>query len=180
VAAILAYDLNFTFVDGLLAWNTQRIGEVRVAHEPRTAGRSGYNLRRLILLALNLFTNFSLLPLQVVSGCGIAVSAIGFLLAFYYLTQALLSHIEVPGYASIIIAVLIIGGTQLLAVGIIGEYVGRLHLNVNRKPQFRVRLALRITGDRSDSERSSAQPVSPIRLIQGAPRHDQQGPFART
>ena len=139
---ILPYDLNFTFVDGLLAWNTQRIGQVEVELVPRHAGRSGYNLRKLVLLALNLFTSFSLLPLQIVSGCGFLVSASGFLLAFYYLTHALLARIAVPGYASIIIALLIIGGTQLLALGIMGEYLGRLHLNVNRKPQYRVRTAL--------------------------------------
>jgi undecaprenyl-phosphate 4-deoxy-4-formamido-L-arabinose transferase len=136
---ILAYDLNYTFVDGLLAWNTTRIGQTPVAHHPRGAGRSGYDLRKLMVLSLNLFTNFSLVPLQVVSCCGFAVSASGFLLAFYYLIVALTTGIPVPGYASTIIAVLAIGGTQLLALGIIGEYLGRLHLNVNRKPQYRVR-----------------------------------------
>lgn len=57
----------------------------------------------------------------------------------YYLLQHLFSNISVPGYASTIIAVLILGGVQLLALGVIGEYVGRLHLNVNRKPQYVVR-----------------------------------------
>lgn len=137
--AILAYDLNYTFVDGLLAWNTRRIGQTPVVHEARQEGRSGYNVRRLSLLALNLFTNFSLMPLQIVSACGLFVSTAGFLLAFYYLACALASEIVVPGYASTIIAILIIGGTQLLGLGIIGEYLGRLHLNVNRKPQYRVR-----------------------------------------
>ena len=85
LTTILSYDLNFTFVDGLLAWNTQRIGQVEVEHLSRRSGRSGYDLKKLVLLALNLFTNFSLLPLQIVSGCGFVVSAFGFLLAFYYL-----------------------------------------------------------------------------------------------
>lgn len=137
--AILEYDLNYTFVDGLLAWNTRRIGQTPVAHEPRREGRSGYDVRKLLVLALNLFTNFSLVPLQVVSACGLLVSAVGFALALYYLGCALASEIVVPGYASTIIAILMIGGTQLLGLGIIGEYLGRLHLNVNRKPQYRVR-----------------------------------------
>ncbi|KAJ3052638.1 hypothetical protein HK102_011856, partial [Quaeritorhiza haematococci] len=139
VDAILAYDLNYTFVDGLLAWNTRRIGQTPVAHHPRGEGRSGYDLRKLMGLAFNLFTNFSIVPLQLVTACGLAVSALGFLLALYYLACALASEIAVPGYASTIIAILIIGGTQLLGLGIIGEYLGRLHLNVNRKPQYRVR-----------------------------------------
>jgi hypothetical protein len=81
------------------------------------------------------------------------------LLAIYYLAMALLSRIAVPGYASIIITVLIIGGTQLLALGIIGEYLGRLHLNVNRKPQYQVRTALGATGlDRSPAA-AAVEPV---------------------
>jgi len=171
LTTILSYDLNFTYVDGLLAWNTQRIGQVEVEHLPRNAGRSGYDLRKLAFLALNLFTNFSLLPLQIVSACGFVVSAVGFLLAFYYLTQALLSHIDVPGYASIIIAVLIIGGTQLLALGIIGEYLGRLHLNVNRKPQYRVRKSLgpafQASAPNLEGENQQLQPSSQDRRLDG-------------
>ena len=68
---ILSYTLNFTFIDGLLAWNTRRAAEVIVAHHSRAAGRSGYRLGKLLTLALNLFTNFSLLPLQWVSLTGL-------------------------------------------------------------------------------------------------------------
>lgn len=139
VEAILRYDLNFTFIDGLLAWNTQRIAMVSVPHHQRTAGRSGYTLSKLVVLAMNMFTNFSLIPLQLVSACGIFASAVGMLLGLYYLILALFSKIFVPGYASIIVAVLVMGGLQLFSLGIIGEYIGRLHLNVNRKPQYTIR-----------------------------------------
>ncbi len=158
--SIFPYDLNFTFVDGLLAWNTQRIGQVEVEHHPRALGRSGYNLRKLVVLALNLITNFSLLPLQIVSWFGLALSGVGFLLAVFYLIQSLRSQIVVAGYASLIIAILVVGGTQLLALGIAGEYLGRLHLNVNRQPQYTMRAivrgrtsgaAARRTSDRVDS-----------------------------
>jgi polyisoprenyl-phosphate glycosyltransferase len=151
--SIFPYDLNFTFVDGLLAWNTQRIGRVEVEHHARAVGGSGYDARKLILLALNLFTNFSLLPLRVVSWCGLALSGIGFFLALFYIIQYFRSQIIVPGYASIMIALLVVGGTQLLALGIIGEYLGRLHLNVNRKPQYTVRAML--SGHSTDSGASS-------------------------
>jgi undecaprenyl-phosphate 4-deoxy-4-formamido-L-arabinose transferase len=137
--SILSYDLNFTFLDGLLAWNTQRIGAVPVRHEPRQDGRSGYSLRRLVLLAMNLFANFSLLPLQLVSLLGFLFSLVGFALGILYLVKYFLDQLVVPGYASTIVAILILGGTQLLALGVIGEYLGRLHLNVNRKPQYTVR-----------------------------------------
>ena len=173
---IFCYDLNFTFVDGLLAWNTDRIGEVEVEHRPRSTGRSGYSPRRLLSLALNLFTNFSLLPLQVVSLAGFLVSGIGFALAIYYLIRALLSQIVVPGYASIIIAILILGGTQLLALGIIGEYLGRLHLNVNRKPQYQVREARGLTASEPQPSSEKLAHDSPgksiaERKLQAHPAH---------
>jgi glycosyltransferase involved in cell wall biosynthesis len=139
---ILTYDLNFTFVDGLLAWNTQRIAEVEVAHHPREGGRSGYTLARLATLAFNLFTNFSLLPLQFVSAMGLALAGAGFAVGLWYLVAFFRHRIGVPGYASTITAILVLGGAQLVALGIIGEYLGRLHLNVNRKPQYAVRSRL--------------------------------------
>jgi glycosyltransferase involved in cell wall biosynthesis len=139
---ILPYSLNFTFVDGLLAWNTRRIGEVKVSHHPRAEGRSGYRFGKLLTLALNLFTNFSLLPLQLVSFCGVSAAIGGFVLGLYYFFQYLNSHITVPGYASTIVSILVLGGLQLLGLGMMGEYVGRLHLNVNRKPQYGIRCVL--------------------------------------
>jgi undecaprenyl-phosphate 4-deoxy-4-formamido-L-arabinose transferase len=146
---IFSYSLNYTYIDGLLAWNTSRIGEVQVAHQPRAAGRSGYSVTRLLLLALNMFTNFSLIPLQFVSVCGMLVSLGGILLAIYYLFKYFVHGIGVPGYASLMIAMLVLFGIQLLAQGIQGEYLGRLHLNVNRKPQYSVRQVLdsRSAGD---------------------------------
>jgi len=137
--SVLFYDLNFTYLDGLLAWCTTRIGEVTVAHHARAVGTSGYSMGKLLLLALNLYTNFSLLPLQLVSAVGLFAALGGFGLGAYYLVLYLASSIAVPGFASTIVAVLVLGGAQLLALGVIGEYLGRLHLNVNRKPQFIVR-----------------------------------------
>ena len=88
---------------------------------------------------MNLFTNFSLLPLQIVSATGFLVAVAGFLLGFYYLLQRLVGGIAVPGYASIIVAVLVLGGLQMLSLGIIGEYLGRVHLNINKRPQYMIR-----------------------------------------
>lgn len=137
--SVLFYDLNFTYLDGLLAWCTSRIGTVEVEHHARAEGRSGYSLGKLVGLALNLYTNFSLLPLQMVSALGLLAAASGFLVGAYYMFQYLVSSISVPGFASTIIAILVLGGIQLLALGVIGEYLGRLHLNVNRKPQYVIR-----------------------------------------
>jgi glycosyltransferase involved in cell wall biosynthesis len=169
VDSVLTYDLNYTYVDGLLAWNTQRVGAVDVSHHARTSGRSGYSLRKLLLLAFNLFTNFSLLPLQFVSLCGFMAALAGFAVGAFYVAQYFLANIAVPGFASTIVAVLVLGGIQLLALGIMGEYLGRLHLNVNRKPQYTVRSML--DGGRRDhiQERSDVRvtfrPQAPSRTI---------------
>lgn len=156
IRATLSYSLNYTFIDGLLAWNTQRVGQITVEHNPRSSGRSGYSLSKLLLLAFNLFTNFSLLPLQAVSLVGFTAAVGGLLVAVYYLGLYFTSAIAVPGYASTITAVLILGGLQLLALGVTGEYLGRLHLNVNRKPQYTIRTV--ISADRSPGD--TGKPLS--------------------
>jgi polyisoprenyl-phosphate glycosyltransferase len=157
VESVLPYRLNFTFVDGLFAWNTQRVGHVRVEHHPRADGRSGYSAGKLAVLAVNLFTNFSLLPLQLVSACGFLAATAGLLLALACVALYFTVNVVVPGWASIMVTVLVLGGIQLLSLGIMGEYLGRLHMNVNRKPQYveRNRIGQALTADqgvRSDSQ----------------------------
>ena len=148
--AVLPYSLHFTFIDGLLAWNTRRIGKVTVAHHPRAEGRSGDSLGKMVTLALNLFTNFSLVPLQLVSLLGSFAAVCGLTAGLYYVYRYLTGGIVTPGYASTIVSILTLGGLQLLGLGIIGEYLGRLHLNVNGKPQYRERRVL----DGTEVERS--------------------------
>ena len=96
----------------------------------------------MVTLALNLFTNFSLLPLQAVSLLGGIAAVCGLGTGVYYLYRHFTDSITTPGYASIIVSILILGGLQLLGLGVIGEYLGRLHLNVNGKPQYHERNVL--------------------------------------
>lgn len=156
VDAITQYPYHFTHIDGLIVWNTTRIGQVLVEHRPRASGRSGYSLSKLLLLAVNVFTNFSLLPLQVATVVGILAAVGGLTLGLAYLLLYLLGHIAVPGYASTIVAVLVLGGLQLLALGIIGEYLGRVHLNLNKRPQYTVRQV------RSAAAHESGPAVEPL------------------
>lgn len=156
VRAITSYDLNYTFIDGLLAWTTTRIGEIEVSHEPRRSGRSGYGLATLLVLALNLVTNFSLVPLQIASLIGTVAALGGLATGVVIVAVYFMGVIQVPGWASTITAVFVLGGIQLLALGAIGEYLGRLHLNFNRKPQYLVREArgvADVTTDARDADR---------------------------
>ena len=136
VRSILCYDLNFTYVDGLLAWNTQRIGEVAVPHHRRESGRSGYSFAEAGDAGLEPVHQLLAAPAADRLRLRLPRGGAGLILGTYYFLQSLRSNITVPGYASIIIAVLVLGGIQLMSLGIMGEYLGRLHLNVNRKPQY--------------------------------------------
>lgn len=160
VESVFTYNLNFTIVDGLFFWNTTRVGEVMVDHHPRSEGRSSYRLGSLLLLAFNAFTNFSLLPLQLITFVGLVVALFGFGLALYYFAQAFTPGWHIPGYASMIVSILTLGGLQMMALGILGEYLGRLHINVNRKPQYRERSVLERTPPSFGGE-ASAITVAP-------------------
>lgn len=171
IDAILRYDLNYTFIDGLIAWNTQRVSYVTVQHHARANGRSGYSLRRLLLHAVNIVTNFSLLPLQVATAVGLLAAIGGLGAGVYYLVQAMLNNIAVPGYASIIVAVMTLGGLQLLALGIIGEYIGRVHLNINKKPQYTVR---EVIGPTAAIEPQTASELQRNRPLESYSAEDEQ------
>lgn len=136
VEGILNYDKNFTYIDGLIAWYTTNVGKVRVRHDTRGAGRSSYSGRKLLVLAMNVLTNFSIMPLQVVSVLGLIFSIFGFFLTVVFLYKYLVWGVPVPGYTSTIIGITMFSGVQMLSLGLIGEYLGRIHLNINSKPQY--------------------------------------------
>lgn len=139
IQEILSYDMNFTFVDGFLAWYTNRIASVEVSHQERKTGRSGYRLSKLVQLSLNMITNFSIIPLQVASVTGFLFSVFGFILGAYFFIKKVFFGIPIMGFAATGILITIFSGVQLLSLGLIGEYIGRVHLNLNKKPQFVVR-----------------------------------------
>jgi len=132
---IINYDKTFPYIDGLISWNTGNIGEVPVKHYARGAGTSGYSLGKMVKLAFDMVTNFSAFPIRVASLLGVAFSLVGFLLAIYFFLRFGLG-MPVTGYASLLVAVTIFSGVQLLTIGVIGEYIARVHMNINRKPQY--------------------------------------------
>lgn len=139
VQQTLSHHVSFVFIDGLFAWRTNRIERTTVQHRQRMRGRSGYSVGKLARLAVNLFTNFSLLPLQIASWAGCAATLTGLVLALYCALRLLFGGDAVPGHVFTIVAVLIVGGMQLVCLGILGEYAGRVHLNINGKPQYAIR-----------------------------------------
>jgi undecaprenyl-phosphate 4-deoxy-4-formamido-L-arabinose transferase len=136
--AVIRYRGPYPYVDGLIMQVTQRIGSIEVAHLARAEGRSNYNLTRLVRLWLNLATNFSLLPLRLAVFLGVAMAALGGLGAAVVVAEAVFNE-PPPGWASTMVVVLLVAGVQFFMLGIVGEYVGRVFLTANRKPQGVVR-----------------------------------------
>jgi glycosyltransferase involved in cell wall biosynthesis len=134
VAEITRYDGPFPYVDGLIMQVTQSIGALEVQHLPRAYGRSNYTLRRLVRLWLNMFVNFSVMPLRLATVAGFVISVCGLAGTLWVVLEALLEETP-PGWASLAVAVLLLSGVQLMMLGLIGEYLGRLYLTANRKPQ---------------------------------------------
>lgn len=131
---IARYSGPFPYVDGLILQSTQSIGRLEVRHLPRAWGRSNYTMRRLVRLWLNMFVNFSVMPLRLSTLTGLTLSLLGALATVSVLLEAMLTHTP-PGWGSLMAAVLLLSGVQLLILGIVGEYLGRLYLTVNGKPQ---------------------------------------------
>jgi glycosyltransferase involved in cell wall biosynthesis len=142
VREVIAYDGPFPYIDGLVMQATQSIGQLEVEHLPRAEGRSNYNFRRLVRIWLNMFVNFSVMPLRLSTLTGFGLSLLG-LLGFLWVLGEALFYETPPGWASLSAAVLLLSGVQLLILGLIGEYLGRLYLTLNRKPQTIVKEILR-------------------------------------
>ncbi|MFC3674347.1 glycosyltransferase family 2 protein [Ferrovibrio xuzhouensis] len=136
--AILDHAGPFPYVDGLLMQVTQNIGRLQVDHLPRAEGRSNYTIRRLVRLFLSMFLNFSVMPLRIGTLVGFLMAGLGILVFLIVLLEALRGGTP-QGYASLMGAVLLLAGVQLIMLGLVGEYLGRLFLTINRKPQFVVR-----------------------------------------
>jgi glycosyltransferase involved in cell wall biosynthesis len=134
VEHITRYAGPFPYVDGLVLQVTQSIDRLEVKHLPRAEGRSNYNIRRLIRLWLNMFVNFSVMPLRLSTMTGLALSAFGAVATVSVFIEAMFYDTP-PGWGSLMAAVLLLSGVQLLILGIVGEYLGRLYLTANGKPQ---------------------------------------------
>ena len=131
------------YIDGLILQVTQRIGSLDVRHDERQAGASGYTLRRLVRLWLSAWINFSVLPLRLATGLGLFMAALGVMVfgivAWLWWRDSGPSY----GWGSLMAALLVFSGTQLVLLGLIGEYIGRMFLAVNQRPQSVVREVVR-------------------------------------
>ena len=136
---VSAHDGPYPYIDGLILQVTQNIGALEVRHAGRTAGESGYTLRRLLRLWASTLVNFSVMPLRLATMLGLVMAGVGLtgLAVVFYLRMT--NRGPDYGWGSLMGALLVFSGTQLVMLGLIGEYVGRMFLTVNRRPQSVVR-----------------------------------------
>lgn len=128
-----------SFIPVLANFFAGSVAEIPVAHSPRTSGRSKYTPFRLLRLNFDLLTGFSLLPIQVVSFAGILISFLGVGFAVFLAVRRLLVGPEVEGVFTLFAILFFFVGLQILALGLIGEYIGRIYMEVRRRPRYVVK-----------------------------------------
>ncbi|MBI4744684.1 MAG: glycosyltransferase family 2 protein [Actinobacteria bacterium] len=126
------------FVRGLISWMGYKQIGIRFKRDKRFAGKTKYPLRKMLKFAFDGITSFSFVPLQIATYFGFFISFCSFLYAFYVIAIKLLTNKLVPGWTSLIVTVLFLGGIQLITLGIVGEYIGRIYDEVKRRPLYLV------------------------------------------
>jgi glycosyltransferase involved in cell wall biosynthesis len=137
--AFRQYEGSFVSIDVLLTWGTNRFSATKVRHELRRLGTSGYTFRKLVTHAMNMMTGFSTVPLQFASIVGFCFTLFGVGVLGYVIARFFISGDKVPGFPFLASIVSIFSGAQLFALGIIGEYLARMHFRMMDRPSYAVR-----------------------------------------
>jgi len=131
-------DINesFLFVRGMISWVGFKQCGIRYAANDRFSGKTKYSQKKMFLFALNGITSFSIKPLHIATLLGLTISLASFCYGFYAIIMKLLTNRTVPGWSSVLVSVLFIGGLQLLVLGILGEYIGKLFIESKKRPNY--------------------------------------------
>ncbi|HWX19872.1 MAG TPA: glycosyltransferase family 2 protein [Candidatus Binatia bacterium] len=134
--AFANYHSPFVSIDVVLTWATTRFAAIKVRHDPRAAGASNYTFRKLVTHAMNMMTGFSTLPLQFANLLGLGCTGFGALVLLYVVGRFFLFGTSVPGFSFLASIITIFSGAQLVALGIIGEYLARMHFRMMERPTY--------------------------------------------
>jgi len=161
--AFASYSAPFVSIDVLLTWGTSRFTAIEVQHEPRRIGVSNYTFTKLLKHALNMMTGFSVWPLQLASLLGFAFTVFGLLVLCFVVGRYLISGTSVPGFPFLASLIAVFSGAQMFALGIIGEYLARMHFRTMERPAYTIRNEVTVSGHESDAPAAgfystSAQP----------------------
>ena len=145
--AFARYRSPYVSIDVLLTWGTTRFSSILVQHEPRRLGTSNYTFRKLVSHALSMITGFSTVPLQLASLMGFGLTAFGAVILVYVLGRYAIQGGGVPGFPFLASVIAIFSGAQMFALGIIGEYIARMHFRMMERPVYAVRSHLAARND---------------------------------
>lgn len=149
VDEVLRYENPYPYMSGLLLRATRKVCNVEVNHRERVEGSSGYNMKKLLLLWINGFTSFSVKPLRFATFIGFLTAAVGFVFGIYVIIHKFVVPDSLMGWSSTMAAMLFIGGMIMLMLGMVGEYVGRIYISINRSPQFVIRRKVGFEDDKN-------------------------------
>jgi undecaprenyl-phosphate 4-deoxy-4-formamido-L-arabinose transferase len=130
------------FITALTSWLGVSIAEVPIRHEARQEGRSRYGFGRLLRMTLDVVTGYSIAPIQTISVMGIIMASVGIVAGLFLLAWRVIFGVNVTGLATFVALLLVLFGVQLAALGIIGEYIGRIYLEVRQRPYYLVRTVI--------------------------------------
>ena len=137
------FDGPYVYLDGIILNVTSNIGSINIKHNKRLKGNSGYSFKKLFSLWLKVFTNSSIFPLRMASVTGFIITIVSLFFAVLLIIFKI-KNPEIPqGWTSVATFIFFFSGVQLLALGIIGEYIGRIFINLNQKPQYIIREQIR-------------------------------------
>jgi glycosyltransferase involved in cell wall biosynthesis len=139
VSGLAGSDDLYAPLDVMLAWSSRKSVAVPIEMHQREDGSSNYSARRLFRHAVNAVTGYSIAPLRLVSVIGLFAFAVSFIIAIVVLVNYMLGRIEVAGFPTLAILVSMFAGVQLLSLGVIGEYLGRLHMRSMGQPRYVIR-----------------------------------------
>lgn len=139
VDEIMKYKGPYPYMRGLLLRTTDKYTNVYIEHREREVGQSTYTFKKLLKLWINGFTSFSIKPLRVASLIGIIVAMLGFCGLIFIVIKTLAFGVDAAGWASLSSIMLFLGGIQLITIGMVGEYVGRIFISLNNSPQYVIR-----------------------------------------
>lgn len=130
---------NCRFMKGIFAWAGFKTTVVEYAVAPRLQGKSSFNTWKLWNFALEGISSFSTVPLRVWTYIGIVISGLSLIYSMYLIVKTLVFGVDTPGFASLMVAILLLSGVQLIGIGVLGEYVGRIFMEVKQRPIYVVR-----------------------------------------
>ncbi len=147
VSDIAKFAGPYPYIDGIILTITKNLTQITAEHQPRFSGKSNYTFSKSLSVFMKLFTGFSVVPLRIATVTGVAATLIGFCLSLKYLYDYFIARNTVEGWTTTVVLIIFFGGSILTTLGIIGEYIGRMYLTLNNKPQYSISEIVRSNSD---------------------------------